>query len=463
MSRQEATSRASAYVDDGRFARDMAARIAVRSESPREDSAADHLQYLQGQIQPMLSEMGFACRLLDNPDLPRLPALFAERAEDPGLPTVLVYGHGDVLWGMEGEWADGLSPWEATVVGDRLYGRGAVDNKGQHTINLEALRIVIETRGRLGFNAKILIEMGEECGSPGLGGIAEAHSDLLAADVLIASDGPRVSTRTPTVFLGARGSHGFTLRCDLREGGHHSGNWGGILPNAGIRLAQAISVITDAKGKIAVPEWRPDEIPANVLAALRGIALEFGPDDPQTDDDWGEPGLTGATQLLGWCNFEVTSFVCGNPQAPVNAIPGQARATCQLRYIAEIDHTRIVTALREHLDRHGFADVEIVEGSRHFFHATRTDPDNAWVRLAVASITQTMGAPPALSPNFGGALPNEVFAETLGLPTIWIPHSHPACAQHAPNEHMMLDVAREGTQMMAGLFWDIGDGRLGAG
>ena len=178
-----------------------------------------------------------------------------------------------------------------------------------------------------------------------------AHSDLLAADVLIASDGPRVSTRTPTVFLGARGSHGFTLRCDLREGGHHSGNWGGILPNAGIRLAQAISVITDAKGKIAVPEWRPDEIPANVLAALQGIALEFGPDDPLTDDDWGEPGLTGATQLLGWCNFEVTSFVCGNPQAPVNAIPGQARATCQLRYVAEIDRTRIVPALRDHLDR----------------------------------------------------------------------------------------------------------------
>ena len=81
---------------------------------------------------------------------------------------MLGYGHGDVIRGLDAEWDEGLSPWTMTDRGDRWYGRGVVDNKGQHAINLDALEAVLETRGRLGFNAKYLIEMGEEVGSPGL-------------------------------------------------------------------------------------------------------------------------------------------------------------------------------------------------------------------------------------------------------------------------------------------------------
>ena len=84
-------------------------------------------------------------------------------------------------------------------------------------------------------------------------------------------------------------------------------------------------------------------------------------------------------------------------------------------------------------------------------------PDNAWVRWAAASIERSTGKRPALLPNLGGSLPNDIFADLLGLPTIWVPHSYPACAQHAPNEHLLGSVAREGLAIMAGLFWDLGD------
>ena len=90
-------------------------------------------------------------------------------------------------------------------------------------------------------------------------------------------------------------------------------------------------------------------------------------------------------------------------------------------------------------------------------HATRLDPDSKWVRWAVASIERTTGLRPAILPNLGGSLPNEVFADTLGLPTIWIPHSYTACSQHAPNEHMLGSIAREGLGIMAGIFWDLGE------
>jgi acetylornithine deacetylase/succinyl-diaminopimelate desuccinylase-like protein len=101
-----------------------------------------------------------------------------------------------------------------------------VDNKGQHAINLAAQAAVLATRGRLGFNAKWLIEMGEETGSPGLREVCRAHRDALSADVLIASDGPRLNAERPTVYLGTRGGASFDLTIDAREGGHHSGNWG---------------------------------------------------------------------------------------------------------------------------------------------------------------------------------------------------------------------------------------------
>ena len=91
---------------------------------------------------------------------------------------------------MRGRWRDGLEPWKVVVDGDRIYGRGTADNKGQHTINIAALGAVLQTRGSLGFNSKILIETGEEMGSLGLRELCEREQNRLASDVLIASDGP---------------------------------------------------------------------------------------------------------------------------------------------------------------------------------------------------------------------------------------------------------------------------------
>ena len=88
--------------------------------------------------------------------------------------------------------------------------------------------------------------------------------------------------------------------------------------------------------------------------------------------------------------------------------------------------------------------------------ATRLDPDHPWVKRVAASIERTTGIRPAILPNLGGTLPNDCFADVLGLPTVWIPHSYPACAQHAPNEHLLAPLARQGLAIMAGLFCDLG-------
>ncbi len=454
--RADALAAAAREFDSGDFQRTLARRVAHRTESQNPERAAALRAYLSDEIAPSLAALGVRSQVFDNPLPGKQPFLIGHCVEDAALPTVLVYGHGDVVRGLEGRWRDGLDPWTLTARGERWYGRGSADNKAQHSINLAALAAVREARGgRLGFNLTWLVETGEETGSPGLAEFCTAQRDALAADVLIASDGPRLHADRPTVYLGTRGVANFDLVLRLRDGGHHSGNWGGLLRNPGTVLAHAIASLVDARGAITIDALRPPPIPAAVKRALADIEVGGGPDDPAVDTDWGEPGLSPAERVFGWNTIEVLAIGVGNAANPVNAIPHEARATLQLRFVVGTDAAHLRAHVQAHLRRHGFAGIEVSEPV--VMAATRLDPDNDWVRLALRSIEQTTGVKPALLPNLGGSLPNDVFADLLGLPTVWVPHSYPACSQHAPDEHVLAPLMREGLLMMAGLFHDVGE------
>jgi acetylornithine deacetylase/succinyl-diaminopimelate desuccinylase-like protein len=461
MTRAQAIAHAEQCFASGAFRERLARRVAMPTESQNPARAGDLAAYLHDELQPAFESMGFACRTLTHPKA-KAPFLYAERIEDAALPTVLGYGHGDVIRGLDAEWHEGLSPWALTASQGRWYGRGIADNKGQHTVNMEALRMVLETRGKLGFNAKYLVEMGEETGSPGLREVCQAHRELFAADLLIASDGPRLRAERPTVFLGARGGLNFDMTIEAREGGHHSGNWGGLLSNPGIQLAHAIACIVSPTGQIRIPGWVPAELPASVRRVLADCEVDGGADGPTIDPEWGEPGLTPAEQVYGWCSFEVLAFKTGNPETPVNAIPPRAKAHCQLRFVVGVDPDGLLPALRRHLDRHGFPMVQLSLTRENMFRATRLDPDDPWVHWAVASLEKTSGKKPAILPNLGGSLPNDIFTEVLGLRTIWVPHSYPSCSQHAPNEHLPPELLEEGLKLMTGLYWDLGAGPVPA-
>jgi len=420
VTRSLAIAGASEYFDSGAFLADLTRRVAFRTESGIAGRRPDVLAYLEKEMMPTARRLGATARVADNPAAGGGPLLIARRHEGDGLPTVLTYGHADVVLAEPERWRPGLDPWRVTVEQDRWYGRGTADNKGQHTINLAALEQVLRVReGRLGFNLKILVETSEESGSPGLREFCARHGDELAADLLVASDGPRVTAGRPTVFLGTRGSATFTLSVALRERSYHSGNWGGLLRNPATVLASAVACLVNDRGQILVP----------------GAA----------------PSRTGRRRE------RAGGAVAGGrkPGYPVNAIPGSAHAHCQLRFVPGTDVAGLAEAIRTHLDRHGFGMVTVEHG--HVMNASRTDPDHPWVRFALASLERTEGTPPDMLPNLGGSLPNDVFTDGLGLPTIWIPHSYPACAQHAPDEHLLAPLARQALRLMAGLFWDLGD------
>jgi acetylornithine deacetylase/succinyl-diaminopimelate desuccinylase-like protein len=454
--REQALAMAGEHFASGDFVRDLARRVAIRTASQDPTSGPALHAYLADEMAPTLAGLGFTHSLHANPVAGAGPLLVAHRHEAHDLPTVLIYGHGDVVRGQDTAWTRGQGPWLLAQVGDRLYGRGTADNKGQHSINIAALAQVLAARGgRLGFNVKWLIETGEETGSPGLAAFCRGNRHELAADVLIASDGPRLSRERPTIFLGSRGVANFTLSLTLREGAHHSGNWGGLLRNPGTVMANAIASLVDGHGRIRVEGLRPPPIPDNVRAALAGLRFGGDPGDPVVDVDWGEPGLTPGERVIAWNTLEVLAYRTGNPDFPVNAIPPSATATMHLRFVVGTDVSRLAAVVREHLGAQGFGDIEVSEPV--VMAATRLDPDNAWVRFALSSIERSTGMPPALLPNLGGSLPNDVFADILGLPTVWVPHSYAACSQHAPDEHLLVPVAQQALVLMTGLFFDLGE------
>jgi len=455
MTRADAIARAREHFRSGEFLKILDRRVGYRTESQQPNSGAALRAYLTDDLQPAFAELGFTTRLVESPS-GKGPYLFADYREDAALPTVLTYGHGDVVDGMAGEWRDNLDPWRTTVRGERVYGRGTADNKGQHSINMSALSMVRATRGgKLGFNAKFIIETGEEIGSPDLRKVCESHREELRADVFVASDGPRLSAERPTIFLGCRGGLRIHLDVVLRDGGHHSGNWGGVLANAATILSNAIACLVNERGQMQLDALKPPRISNAIRAVLADVKVEPTADEPQLSPDWGEEGLSAAERLYAWNTLEVLAMSSGNIASPANAIPGEAHAVLQLRFVVGTRIEQAVDAVRKHLHAHGFPMVEV--RAAQSFAASRTDFDSPWIAWAAESIRQTTGKAPAILPNFGGSLPNDVFSEGLGLPTIWVPHSYPGCSQHAPNEHILMPVTEEALTIMAGLFWDLGE------
>src|SRR4030081_245973 len=393
MTRTDAIARARHQLHSGEFLTELDRRVAYQTESLNPEGRDALRAYLEDELQPAFSQLDFATRIIESP-AGKSPYLLAEYRESSSAPTVLTYGHGDVVDGMAGEWRDNLDPWRTTKIDNRVYGRGTADNKGQHSINMSAIRAVREARGgRLGFNAKFIIETGEEIGSPDLRQVCESLRSELSADLFLASDGPRLSADRPPIFLGCRGGIRIHLDVNLRDGGHHSGNWGGVLANPATILAGAIASLVDHKGRMQLEALKPPRISNQIRATLADVEVKPTQGEPELSENWGEEGLSAAERLYAWNTLEVLAMSSGNIEKPANAIPGKAQAVLQLRFVVGTKYTEVVDAVRKHLHAGGFPMVEV--NAAQSFAASRTDFDSPWINWTAQSIKRTTGKAPA--------------------------------------------------------------------
>lgn len=376
------------------------------------------------------------------------PSLYAERLDAPGKPTILVYAHYDVQPSApDAKWA--TPPFEATTIGDRIYGRGIADDKAPMLIALQALASFIAVDGALPVNVKLLIEGEEETGSPSLPGILARHRDLLAADAVLSADGARWRPDLVALNVGSRGNAGFEVRVQTAAQDLHSGRYGGIVANALHVMAGLIAGLHDDQGRIAAPGFYDGVAPptkaerAEIAAIPYDEAAAFASIDATPH---GEAGYATLERLWLRPTLDVNGIWGGHTGAgSKTVIPNEAFAKLTMRLVPGQDPTAAQEAVIAHLRASlpKGAQLEIT-GERGASGAYAVPADHPLLAAASLALQATTGQVP-LKVRIGASLPlTEIVKRVMGLDTVMFSFATADENFHAPNEFFRLSSISDG-------------------
>jgi acetylornithine deacetylase/succinyl-diaminopimelate desuccinylase-like protein len=403
-------------------------------------------------VRRLMNDVGIPARLVPTPGF---PVAYGEVPSPGARRTVLIYGHYDVQPPEPLE-AWETPPFEPSIRNGRIYARGAGDNKGQMFAHLKAVEAVLRTRGKLPVNVKFCFEGEEEIASKNLPAFVSAHRKLLAADVVYASDGP-MHPSGPMVYFGCRGILYLELTVNGAKRDLHSGNYGGVAPAPAVRLAQALGSLWTSRGKVAVADFY-DRVKKPSAADRRVLrAIPF--DEQSARDDLGCLPLTSGggrdyyRRLLLQPNLNVAGLTAGY-QGPGSKtiIPHVARAKLDARLVMDQDPDEIEEKIRAHLKRRGFGDIEVKRLGA--VPPSRTPVDHPFGRAVARAVERAWGRRPVIVPNLGGTIPDYLFTQVLGLPSIWVPYAPHDEANHAPNESITLEGFINGVRSTAAALFE---------
>lgn len=368
------------------------------------------------------------------------PMILGRYDVDPEKPTVLLYGHYDVQPPEPLEaWTS--PPFEPTIREGRIYARGVGDNKGQHFAQLLAIESHLAVHGTLPCNVIVLLEGEEEIGSPHIAGFVKDHKDHLNADLAITADGPMHPSGRPSLICGVRGMVGFDFVARTGNTDTHSGNFGGVMPNAIWTLVQLLATMKQADGTITIDglhdpvqpageaERRAaDALPVDISAVKRELGL-VGLDEPVErpfyDRLMFHPTLT-INGLHGGYGGDGSKTV----------LPCSAVAKCDMRLVEAMTPDQAMDCVRAHVARHA-PDVVVID--RGGMLPSKTPMSSPFIPAISDALEVAQGAEPLIYPVVGGSLPDYVFTKTLGVPAFVTPYANHDEANHAPNENMSVE------------------------
>ena len=394
------------------------------------------------------------------PGEPGLPAVFAHwPADDPGAPTVLVYGHHDVQ-PVEplSEWHS--PPFEPAERDGRLLARGASDDKGQvlfHALGVRA-SLAAGRRGAPPVSLKFLIEGEEESGSPHFASLLRARREALGCDLIVISDTTMWAADVPSMCTGMRGLVDAQIDLTGPDTDLHSGSFGGGVPNPLHALAALLAGLHDDDGRVTLPGFYNSVVP--LTAAERELFARL----PFDEKAWladaghslaasGEAGYTTLERIWARPTAEVNGMWGGYTGAGGKTIvPREAHAKVSFRLVAHQEPAAVAAALREYVASHTPAGIAAAvtfggPGVRPSFSAL----DSAAVRVARGAMERAFGRE-VLFTREGGSGPEADLADILAAPLVFVAVGLDEDHIHAPNEKVEMALLLKGAEAAAYLW-----------
>ena len=380
------------------------------------------------------------------------PIVFAQKTIDTAAPTVLIYGHYDVMPVEPVElWLS--PPFEPTLREGRIYARGADDDKGQSFIQVKAFEYLVKG-GLLTHNVKFILEGEEEIGSPSLEAFCEEHRDLLGADIILVSDTSMLASDLPSLTTGLRGLAYWQIEVTGPNRDLHSGHFGGAVANPVNELCRLISRLTDDDGRITVPGFYDDV--EELSQAERDMIASIPFDEAQYKAAIGVEQLSGER---GYSTLERNSCrpsfdVCGiwggyTGEGSKTVLPSRAYAKVSCRLVPYQDHEKISRQLADYVQELAPASIKVKVIPMHGGQGYVCPIDLPAYQAAEQGFRKAFGRKP-LAVRRGGSIPIiSTFERVLGLKTVLMGFGLEANAIHSPNESFPTDMLWRGIEAVA--------------
>ena len=380
------------------------------------------------------------------------PVVYAERIVSPEAKTALVYGHYDVMPPEPMElWKN--DPFEPEIRDGRVYARGADDDKGQAMIQAKGFETALQT-GVLNCNVKFILEGEEEIGSPSLEAFCVANRDLLKADVILVSDTSMVGEETPSLTTGLRGLAYWEIEVTGPNRDLHSGHFGGAVANPINVLCKMIADITDADGRITIPNFYDD---VAELSAPEKEMLDSVPFDEakykkaiEVEELFGERGYTTLERNSCRPSFDVCGIWGGyTGEGAKTVIPSKAFAKLSCRLVPHQDAEKIARLFMDYIQKiapqYVTVNVKYCHGGQPYICPI----DLPAYQAAEKGFAISFGKQP-LAVRRGGSIPIiPTFEKVLGIKSVLMGFGLERNAIHSPNESFGIDMFYTGIEAVA--------------
>ena len=434
---------------EGRFLEELFALIRIPSISAKTEHK-DDMQRCACYWQEHLQGLGVQAEVYQTAGN---PIVYGEYIIDASAPTVLVYGHYDVmpaepleLWKSE--------PFEPEIRDGHIWARGADDDKGQSMTQIKGFETA-KALGLLRCNVKFVLEGEEEIGSTHLEGFLTQYKDMLSADVILVSDTSMVSREVPSLTSGLRGLAYWEIEVTGPNRDLHSGHFGGAVGNPINELCRLIAKVQDEHtGRIQIPGFYDDVVDLTNAEREMIAKVPFSEEAYckaiDVDAVWGEEGYSTLERNSCRPSFDVCGIWGGyTGEGSKTVLPSKAYAKVSCRLVASQDHHKISQAFIDYIKSIAPKHIRVEVRPMHGGEAYLCPIDLPAYKAAEEAISKSWGVRP-LAVRRGGSIPIiAVFERVLGLKTVLMGFGLESNAIHSPNENMSVDIFRKGVEAVA--------------